>query len=181
MPNYIWIPLIASIVAFIIIYRHDGKPYGFEWMGMTLASVLLGVLSGGFIMVVLLTFLPVNTYDTYSYTQNIYSLERGSTVKGQFFLGSGVIEGKQMYYYFEQNGEGYMLGQTEAKGLQMVERDETPHIEVWKWRKIYTFEKWLNGTWFGTVPEDSVESSSNFYVKKIVIPKGTIIQQYKVN
>lgn len=63
-------------------------------------------------------------------TKNIYSLERDTATSGYFILGSGIVESKPVYYYYENTGKNmYKLRWIDAQRCTIVLDDNvTPFV-----------------------------------------------------
>ena len=95
---------------------------------------------------------PVVIFKNYEYQQEytkciatIVSLERDDVVDGKFFLGSGAINDRQYYFYYQKLGENtYKLGKLECSEVYIVETDqyepsvyEIKEKNNWKYYNIY--------------------------------------------
>lgn len=101
-----------------------------------------------------------------SYT--IRALANNSGIEGSFFLGSGYIEGKQVFNYITEDGNGAIrLQSMDAAQATIFEDTNNAHLRVIKTvRSIPSVVPWDIGS---TMHYD-------FH-----IPKGSIIQNYKVD
>lgn len=188
MVNLLIIMIVLLVVATLLMLT-QGTSWGDIW-----AIVVVDILGGIVLFIVFAGSMQIGlgTVDnSFAFDVPIYSLERESEIHGEFCLGSGTIDQKQMYFYFEgdESTSTYWLGKTEAGYLPVTETNESkPHLEVWKETKGNGYVRFLLGTNFSCLSEEEwVEEAkewrlySKTYVKKIVVPKGTIIKQYKAN
>ena len=96
----------------------------------------------------------------------IYSLKDNLATEGDFFLGTGNIEGELHYYYVAESDLGYTVEKVDADATYIKYKDEKPFIE--KQESVYT-------NWFirnATCP-------STRYI--IHCPENTIQKQYIVD
>lgn len=68
--------------------------------------------------------------DTYAdYTTPISVVNDSSSVEGHFILGTGSVEGKNVYKYYEPQSDGSnLLKQTDADGVKVFQDSETPYL-----------------------------------------------------
>lgn len=105
--------------------------------------------------------------------ENVVYLETindNNNINGNFFLGSGNINGVWKYTYYYRDGDAYYLEQINANGVPIKYTDDLPRIE-----------------WIETVRTDaSINKWSIRPVRKphnftIYIPKGSILQNYSLD
>jgi len=93
-------------------------------------------------------------YNTLMY--EIVSLERVQDIEGTFFLGSGSIDSKQVYYVYKKTDYGYKLESLDTEYTYIREsNDVTPGVYHWK---------------------ESGDFKSYYH---IWCPEGTVVQQYR--
>ena len=93
-------------------------------------------------------------YNTLMY--EIVSLERASKIHGSFFIGSGSVNSRQVYYVYKVTEQGYKLESLETSYTYIREsNDVTPGVYHWK---------------------ASGETKSYYH---IWCPVGTVVEQYR--
>ncbi|MGQ1928193.1 hypothetical protein [Ornithobacterium rhinotracheale] len=93
------------------------------------------------------------------------SLERGSSFKGEFMLGTGSVEGKDYYYMYNDLGDStYKLFKLPCDEYVIKETNEIPP-GIRKVKVTRTFWKFYE-----------IEEKDE---KIINVPKGTIIKKFK--
>lgn len=95
----------------------------------------------------------------------IYSLADNWVAEGDFFLGTGNIEGELHYYYVAESDLGYTVEKVDADATYIKYTDEKPFIE--KQESVYT-------NWFIR----HMTCPSTRYI--IHCPENTIQKQYNV-
>lgn len=94
-------------------------------------------------------------------SKGLSALQDGSQTRGSFFLGSGFVDGQQVFSYYEKRGGAFYLKTTLARDAKVVESDGTPRVEhscrqttnIW----ISVFTKcWNNWDYTFYVPKGSV-------------------------
>jgi len=107
---------------------------------------------------------------------NIYSIERISSIEGNFVLGTGGISEKQNYiFYIQKENKAKVLSKIEAYGTEVFEGDYSPKIVKTECIPSIEFD-WGIGT---TLPNYS--SCWDYKDKyQIYVPKNTIIKNMKL-
>jgi len=177
--NLFWTLVILGITSFVIIRKF----YIYLVKRFCSKDGIYSRLEGGarpqfnFVIVFLYLFFQggyifVNYFDeTYKKEVNetyIESLSVGSESKGDFFLGSGSIEGVSYYYYYTRNSIGYSRQKVKSNDTYIVETDKrrpslvTVNVEYKDEDKFFKviFEK------------------SSY--KVLYVPKGTIVKEFKI-
>jgi hypothetical protein len=107
-----------------------------------------------------------------SYTTEIYSIEGSMGIEGRFVLGSGSIEGKQVYEYYYYEDGGYYRDFIYSKNVKIVMNDtETP--------RIYTIVKEYRFKWF--IFHSARGNTREVTETIIYLPEGSIIENYRLN
>jgi hypothetical protein len=138
----------------------------------TILHILLGVLFG----IVISLFVGVIAsfvFDTkmkLSSTKEIYALEDNITTSGEFFLGTGYVDGNMEYFYVVKDGKGKRIDSIEANKVTIVDHEGKPHIKVYEPRFKSKFVASLFDVPFAL---------DNYY--EFYIPKGTIKQNYNID
>ncbi|MDR2207164.1 MAG: hypothetical protein LBE36_13530 [Flavobacteriaceae bacterium] len=105
----------------------------------------------------------------YRYT-NIYSLSSHTQISGNFILGSGQIDSETYYYYFKKSGDGYILDKTPTNEIVIIENNrQHPALRVAKYERTNKFMLFF----FGKHQYSNIDA--------IIIPEGSLIQQYNPN
>lgn len=87
-------------------------------------------------------------------------------VTGQFFLGSGMIQSEQYYFYYKTNSDGSVTPDKvrAGQGVRVYEQDrKDAELVTYEWQLI---KSWA---WIVAIPVNSGGWSYKFYV-----PKGTV-------
>lgn len=140
-------------------------------------GIFLGVLCG-FLISLVLTFLTMGIIDSSAIKENIVlsdvqlcALQDNNSVQGNFFLGSGNIDGSMKYIYLTKTEDGgYLMGSVNATDAIVHEIDSKPHITK------YT-QKYKNSDityWFGDPMFSNVKS-------QIFVPNGSIKYNFNIN
>lgn len=68
-----------------------------------------------------------DTYD--NYTTRISVVNDSSSVEGHFILGTGSVDGKNVYKYYEPQSDGSnTLEQTDADGVRVFQDTDSPYL-----------------------------------------------------
>lgn len=100
----------------------------------------------------------------------ITALKDNVANEGQFFLGSGNVEGVAYYFYMEQKELGYQMNKVAVDQSYIKEvQTGTPKIEVYKKKRTSKFAAFMFGEFL--------------YEKEYVfhVPKGTVTTDFKVD
>ena len=134
---------------------------------------LLGFIIGVFLSIML----PANMIEK-TETYNLVCLQDNNTISGNFFIGSGTINGTSMYSFYYQsdidpitNKPMYKRMNIETyRDISITYTDDSPRIVKYEWIKS---DKFINHFAFDlAVPNDSYV----FY-----IPDGSILNEYKLD
>lgn len=104
----------------------------------------------------------------------IYSINRESTISGNFLLGFGSIDNKMCYsYYVGQDTNSFILEDSPTKNTKIVEDEElNPYIIKKKYVEIINKEIW-NYWQFGMIVVKKCDTI------EIHVPRGTINRSFK--
>lgn len=172
----IWFILAGLVTIGYIIYAIiDAYKYGFNAQDNILYPILFSL---GSLFVAVVLFLGSTAicslfakveYDTLVETKEITALNDDSAISGHFYLGSGYVNEKKRYYFFEETDKGKHMDSVDADSSYIIESDtEQPRIEVYppkfksKW--LYLF---------------AMEFADTEY--KIYIPENSITTEFKVD
>ena len=100
---------------------------------------------------------------------HISSLGNDKGVSGEFFLGSGTIETTDYYFFFVRTTEGYLRLKEPVANTYIIETDER-RPELVGLQTYYDDKDLAFKVWFDPIITD----------KKLYVPKGTIIKDFKV-
>lgn len=101
---------------------------------------------------------------------NLSSLNDGITASGEFFLGSGTIEGQLSYYGYREIHDGVFENVKISSNNTYIYQSDTvtiPRVETWRADKV------LDDTWFLPLRGDEFT--------KIFVPTGTVKTSYNLN
>lgn len=117
MENLFWILLTGFCIFFvcrtIYIIHHWGESYGYfgTWgFGDIAESFFAGLIGALFIGLITTGVCYIGKPIDYSSSYNVtlYGLSNSTTSEGQFFLGSGTVEGEQYIYYNAKASNGLL-------------------------------------------------------------------------
>jgi len=152
-----------SFIGGVLLYLYEHK-----WQFIPLTTI-----GGTFALFMLLTSMSFLYHPTLNpYVANsipIASLRTSDQIQGDFILGSGNINEKTYYvYYTKGNDDGYSINKIDANLCKIFMDDRTDGALLTIYSKVDDDKRyWAFGTnWF-----DHYE---------LHVPKGSIIQQYKI-
>lgn len=106
----------------------------------------------------------------------IISLSNSTNLSGDFFLGTGSVEGRKMYYYYVDTEKGAINRRLEAKDIYVEEANSSVQPKVVKVR----YESKADYVWYiPTDPEEMAPLDEPY--TQIIVPKGSIKRQYNPN
>tara|TARA_R110000744_G_scaffold378044_1_gene493705 strand:+ start:547 stop:1062 length:516 start_codon:yes stop_codon:yes gene_type:complete len=125
-----------------------------------------------FIGLIIAIALPVK-YEESSWDEEIVSLKDNTSISGNFFLGSGMINGTMRYVYYQKNqDETYKMWQTEYYRASIRYTNNTPKIVIIDKRESKSL--WNK---FALDPLNN-ESYQNYIFE---VPKGSIEKDYNLD
>jgi len=169
----IWIAMIIGTI--VVPDQGDEKP-----------DNIVSAIFGGGVFCAIFTFVfwmasvcpPVNQ-DTIvehkTYCNDIVSIKGGSGIHGSFFLGCGTIGSDRYYVYYEKQSNGsYKQKRISVDDAAIIEEENCkPRIH---WEGM----RYLCTSWF--MPKRFASTSGEFETEKLIyVPKGTIIQTFKLD
>lgn len=98
-----------------------------------------------------------------------FTLNFSDNAEGTFRLGYGTLEGRRNYFYYIKQGEYFKLEKVDAENSLIEESDEKPAIIQ------YECNREELKTWIFKL------ESCGFRPTIVRIPKGSIIQEFRVN
>ena len=129
---------------------------------------LIGVLISIIPALIISCLIPIETKIEKSIFE-IESLQDNNSIKGRFFLGSGLINSKMVYTLYLKNGDGFKLYQLDSEIVTIKYSDSKPSLELYEEVKT---ENWLN--------QFSIKNHLDFYYI-IKVPKGTICNNFNLD
>ncbi len=116
--------------------------------------------------------LPVH-YETTRWQENIVTLKDNNNISGRFFfLGSGIIEGRMKYVYYQQNTDStYQMWQCDYTDAAIKYSDGQPKVNV-------TDVHWQKSLW-NKFAIDLDDESRQTYVFEV--PNGSIKNTYELD
>lgn len=163
----IWIILFALSVGGLF-WVEEG-----EW----LAAIGFGILGGlvGFTAAMLWGIGADGEIRESTSRQNLVSLADTRSVEGDFFLGSGSVNGYAVYVWYEQDGDAYVQREAPASDARIhLISEGQPYYKVYtRKEKIKTSLNWYQFT-IGMTSSD--DPKYDFYV-----PRGSITRTYKLD
>lgn len=133
-------------------------------IGFTISISLLGGLIG-----ILIAFaLPAETEMTCVETSQIVNLQDNNSVEGNFFLGTGYIEGEMKYVFY------YQIDSTSFKMKQV-----SFYNAIIKYSDIPKVEKYINKPTDSKINLFALDNEINNYI--IYVPKGSIKNNYELD
>jgi hypothetical protein len=163
MVFWIVVVLTAALIVwgFIAGILEDGFVMG---VGYSMGALCIGALVGG-ITVLLLLLVPAT--HTRSEVFPLRALSNQSSVKGEFFLGSGYINGAQQFSYIEQDNGYSMLLTADASASRVFEGAAKPTVT--EYTQYYSNPWVLPWGW------------DTGYLWDFHIPKGAVQTNYQVS
>lgn len=103
-------------------------------------------------------------------TYEIVSLQDNQSVQGQFFLGSGVVDGTMKYSFYYEYGNGYKLAQLNPNNTTIIYDKNEPKCIEYKQVKNDDFINYFSC---------SMHEGDKEY--EIYVPKGTIKNNFNLD
>lgn len=156
---------ISLWILYMLLWRKSCKEY-FDWFASIFLNFFVALLTvAGFIQLD-----QKKVDENYYHSYYIYSLKNQEKIQGDFYLGSGSIEQVEYYYFYWKDVNGfYNRGQEEVNKTVIEESDTCrPHTEV------------LNYKYISRTSLVSVYGEEEQERYKIVVPRGTIINNFEV-
>lgn len=165
MITLIGLPIFGSIVAIILVVWL--KPYDlvFHYFFMPILGAVLGFFLWMMASLAATPLIEGEWRD--ESTATIKSLQDTRHTSGSFFLGSGSIDSKPVFWYYADSGGYSTLEHRDAEDVRIVETDDhKPHVVEQKFHS--------NNDWFHTIYDG--ESRYVFY-----IPEGSITNNFELD
>ena len=114
----VWI-LTMAIIAVLSV--------GLAWAEEEGFPIFLGVLAA-IVFTLPFLFIPGKSYQ---YTESeLITLNDGSSDSGEFFLGSGYVDGNMVYRYYQKDGAAAVLKQVSAENVKVYEGGQKAYAET---------------------------------------------------
>lgn len=120
----VWISIIVCfLIGLLIVKLLDEGWYDFEYFMGGSTGALIGLILGIFIA------FKIGKETTNCVSElNLVNLQDGSSLKGDFYLGSGSIDGRMKYtFYYEVQG-GFKMMQLDYEYVEIRYTTETPKV-----------------------------------------------------
>lgn len=129
-------------------------------IGALTGTVVLGI----FTILSIANLLPTHTESTYG---SLEAINDNSSVSGSFFLGSGSVNGRMVFSYYQKSGDSYQLLQQDADRSLVKYTDGIPTVEYLKdCSSIPSLESICSSPRFiFYVPRGSIQSNYNLDAK----------------
>lgn len=170
------ITFIGAIIYGIwsVFYNSDYAMTLGEKIFFTLVKII-GISFVGFAASCLITLIIPSKQELKIEKTTIECLNDGSSVHGEFFLGSGTVDGKMVYNYYVKNDQFFTLKQLDASSTYITYLKDTttkPYLEVQKMVDIPTDRcSWNNWAF------DAEEVKATVFH----IPQGSIKSNYNLD
>jgi hypothetical protein len=177
---WIVIGIAAAVVLFfaVLLGREEGLASGIvtAFMGTTLASIVVSLSLG---------IAGSASSHTVKYEKNIGPLkaievthETSAHYSSFFFMATGSISGKAVYYFYGADGPGFRLQHIDADQAILVETDATPHIGVYCHRQVHNSKLWSPPLSFDGNGCDTDTEMGDTYI--FYVPRGSITTSIKL-
>lgn len=161
---------IAFFLAFLEMYPESFLEY-IGWLIVSMIYSVFGVIIGGSVGILVALAIP-SKMKTVKIETKIVCLQDNNSTKGNFFLGSGNIDGIMKYsYYVETSDGGFKLKQTESELSTIKYSTEEPKIIEYKSTMVDPKNAFIN--YFAL--------DNNHSVYEFLIPIGTIKTEYNLD
>jgi hypothetical protein len=161
-----WILLTLAVIATIgtfIWALNDTFTEWFEAIALAAAAGLLSALVGGLALLGFM-LIPANHIRPHHYA--LASLGSTQGVSGEFFLGSGTVNGARELTYVKQDGDHYVATEADGDSSFIYQDTSGPSVTEYEW---FYANGWVLPWNFDT------GWSYDFHV-----PKGTILNDYRI-
>lgn len=161
--------VICAIIGFVLVYM-DWNDFGDALLG-GICGLLIGFMLSLALSIVLDCTLEK---EYYLYDKNqVYALQDGNSMNGNFFLGSGYIDGKMKYTYLVKEDRGMEIKTISTEGNYIKESNsKSPNIKTYSSRhKNKTMEHLFPMAFLSdkysiiTVPKHSIRYDYNVDLK----------------
>jgi len=166
-----WTMIIILVIALAIAII--GADYDYDIIEELVSRIIMAAFLGAAIGLIIGFLVPSKMIEQKS-TFKLMNLQDGSQVSGNFFLGSGTIEGKMNYvFYYNLDSTTFAMAQIkyDVATVKYTKDSTTAYVECYKTvdDKNYFWNKFSIDTDYGNMR----------YV--IYVPKGTIKTNYNLD
>ncbi|MCK9415751.1 hypothetical protein M0Q97_03715 [Candidatus Dojkabacteria bacterium] len=163
--------ILFALFGLFIAIKSFWDEYDFAFVDIvvdTLMTFLIIILATfiGLGVAIMLPMKTVTKVDTY----NIVCLQDNNSTNGNFFLGSGTIQGEMKYVFYYEENETYKMKQTNYYNTS-IKYSETAKVERYRQEKAKAF---INYFAIDILSENNMQ-----YI--IYVPKGTIKNNYALD
>ena len=124
----LFILVVFALGIFTLIYNGTSAYEG--WGFATFTMIVVWIIGAGATAVVTLGLAEFWVKDT-PVTSDIVSLADGQGTHGSFFLGSGSIDSKPVFFFYRQSANGsFRLEHRDADNVSIVETTGQPYMET---------------------------------------------------
>lgn len=157
--------VIGYFVFLYILYNDFEEFNGFVIFFPLVQSLLVAFIGAFFAF-----SLPVK-YETTTWSQNIITLKDNNSIRGSFFLSSGIINGQMKYVYYQQNEDStYEMRQVDYRDAKIKYTNSQPKVIITDvHRKAIKQNKW------------TLSSSKESQTYIFEVPKGSIKNSYELD
>lgn len=170
-----YLPFIFALILSIsgYVYAKD-KPYEPEFFMMFAGAAVGAVIGTALAAIIGVQLTTADDYEKVVYKTEIISLSDSQELQGQFFLGTGSIRGRKMYYYYVDTPKGAISQKVPASGtyIEEVEDPDPPRI-------LFIEYKDVSPNWYFANFVSKVRGVEKY--NQIVIPEGSIKRQFNPN
>lgn len=148
--------VVVAIIIATIFTIQEGESFGFAILG----SFIIGMM-GVLITTIILGVHSAIFHEDKSFSVELAALNDNQGVQGRFFLGSGVINSKPVFTYYEKMYDTYTLRNVDAKDATIKYTSGKPVIVVNRYcGSNFLTEDFCNTpTYTFLVPEGSITNS----------------------
>ena len=159
--------IIITVLTFVISFYNLKKERYLDFIDVFILSTLYSLM--GLLFSFIIAFVIPTHTEIKKSTFKLESLQDGSRINGQFFLGSGYINEKMKYSFYISEENGYKLYSIDANNAHVKYTTEKPKLEM--------FEEVVNDDFINnfSIPLDFKTS----YI--IYVPQGSILQNYTLD
>lgn len=162
-----WILVTSACLVTILtfIYWWDEEDFILGLMGGVVSAIISSAV-GAAILGICMAVTPTPGYLT-DETFSLRAIGSSSTVQGEFFLGSGVVDGKRTLNYIAQEDGYARLAQALAAGSRIFEDTDDPTVTE--------YTQWWSNPWI--LPWEFKTG----YAWEFHVPTGSILENYSID
>lgn len=164
-----WIIIICAVIAIVWTWLEDD-------ISFTIPAAIMGAIIGVLLAFFIGGFLESSKgKDSFRKTVELQNMQDNTITAGEFFLGSGSVDGVPHYSFYIKTGTNtYERRDIEADLAKIHYTDSDPHyIKTWKEPKK---EKWLQPWHIDITGSYQTDKQYDFY-----IPRGSITSEYRLD